>query len=1132
MSGVYAIGPFRLHAQAGVLAYGDAPAPLGRRGVAVLTVLVERAPEFVAKEQILDLAWPGVIVEENNLATQISAIRRTLAQAPDGDSWIETLARRGYRFAGPVTPVTPLAPGASAPGLAARTASAGAQEWERRHLALLQVRLRTAPGLDVSRTLAEIVQLLRRFGGQVEEARAAGLLAVFGLAPIDNTPEPAAQAALQIQRVCTAAGVDAVVALDADHLLVRPQRGGFEIAEPGRAALRGRVDALVAPARAGTTRLGPAVLPFLRRRFAFEPGDGDHWLLLARELAAARSAPFVGRDVELARLAEASALAAQGQAQVVGVVGDAGVGKSRLARECVARLPGWLVLEGACAPYAAGTPYFALAQALKSHCGVQDTDGAEDIRAKLARAVPAAAGDPAWLLPALFDVLGVLGAADASRAVDPALRRQRTHDALRQLLLASSVDKPLCLIVHDLQWIDVETRGVLDGLVNSMPRSRLLLLTVYRPEFQHGWGSRASYRQIHLDALNAPHTAALLDALWGTDPGLAPVKRSLTGQGNPFYLEEISRSLVETGTLQGTPGEYQLRRPFEAPQVPPTVQAILAARLDRLAPEDRRLLQIASTIDKDVPLALLQAIADRPEESLRRGLEALQATDFLQQTGLYPNLSFSFRHALTHEVTYGSLPAGRRRALHARIVGAIELAYPDRLDGQADALAHHAVQGELLDKALLYLRQAGQQALARAGNCEAAAFFDEALAALEKLPPTPVTREQAIDLRFDLRTALVPLGQFERIFAVLREAESLADALGDRRRLAEACGYLCHVLWMSGRLNEGLPYGERAQSIAESLGDLPLQVMGNLQLGATLAWMGGGARAEGYLTRALQLLDGSASARRFSLADASAVAVRAYLSQMFAAQGRFDEGVVRAEEAIRLATELERAFDLRNARLCLVSVLMGQGEYGLVIELLEPQQAARGDAMPTIFSARAAGALGCAYAHVGRLAEGLAMLEQALRDCETMRYGVIQLHVLLDLGKAYVLGGRHEDALDCARRALAMSSQSGRRPQEAASLHLRGRALLGEGRVQAAARDFARAQELAGELGLRPLVAHCHAELGRIHRRAGRTAAANAQLATAQALYAQMGMRAWAQRAASEAAETDSPSSTGESNCR
>ena len=771
------------------------------------------------------------------------------------------------------------------------------------------------------------------------------------------------------------------------------------------------------------------------------------------------------------------------------------------------------MLEGSCAAYAQGTPYFAFAQVLKGYCRIHDADSSEDMRGKVAGSVLPGAGDPALLLPALFDVLGVLPAEDAWRAIDPALRRRRTHDALRQFVLAASAAQPLCLIVGDLQWVDVEAREVLDGLVNGMARSRLLLAVNYRPEFQHAWGHKSNYRQVHLDALSEQDAAGMLDALLGVDPGLAPLKRSLAGHGNPFYLEEATRSLVETGTLQGSRGDYRLVRPFHAPQVPPTVQAILAARVDRLALEDRRLLQIASTIDKDVPLALLQVIADRPEEPLRRGLEALQAADFLHQTGLYPHITYSFKHALTHAVTYATVPPDRRRALRSRIVGAIELAYPDRLAGQVDALAHHAVQGELWDKAVLYLRQAGIAALGRAANREAASLFDQALAALAPLPPTCDTQELAIDLRFDSRTAFVPLGEFERIFDALQQAETLAVALGDQRRLGEACGYLCHVLWMTGRLGEGLSYGQRAQALAESLGDLPLQVLGNLQLGATLAWMGSFARAEACLLRVLQLLDGDAGARQFSLAGASAVATRAYISQVYAAVGRFEEGRVHAEEAIRLAKVQERAFDLVNARLCLISLLLSQGEFARVIERLEPQQAPPGEWAPTIFPVRAAAALGRAYAQCGRLAEGIALIEKALRASEAMHYGIIQLHALLDLGEAYLLAGRPQDAAECAHRAIALSAQGGRRANEAGGLYLLGRALRRQGCDDPTERHVVRALELATELGMRPLAAHCHAELGKTHRSAAGAAAADAHLGTARAMYDEMGMRHWAQRA-------------------
>ena len=264
---------------------------------------------------------------------------------------------------------------------------------------------------------------------------------------------------------------------------------------------------------------------------------------------------------------------------------------------------------------------------------------------------------------------------------------------MKRLLLREAREQPLLVIFEDLHWIDSETQALLDGLVESLGSARLLLLVNYRPEYQHAWGSKTSYSQMRLDALPAESAGELLDALLGDDPGLVPLKQLLVKRGNPFFLEETVRTLVETKALAGERGRYRLTQPVQAIQVPPTVQVMLAARIDRLAPEDKRLLQVASVVGKDVPFALLQAIAELPDEALRRGLDHLQAAEFLYETGLYPDLEYSFKHALTHEVTYGGLLQERRRELHARIVDAIETLHRDRLGEQIERLAHHALRG-------------------------------------------------------------------------------------------------------------------------------------------------------------------------------------------------------------------------------------------------------------------------------------------------------------------------------------------------------------------------------------------------------------------------------------------------------
>ena len=277
-------------------------------------------------------------------------------------------------------------------------------------------------------------------------------------------------------------------------------------------------------------------------------------------------------------------------------------------------------------------------------------------------------------LPALLSLLDALPDDSPFFRLEPPQRRQRTLDALKRVLLRESQVQPLLLVFEDLHWIDTETQALLDSLVESLPTARVLLLVNYRPEYQHGWGSKTYYTQLRLDPLPPASANELLQALLGDDASLAPLTQLLIArtQGNPFFLEESVRTLVETQVLVGNGGAYRLAQALTGIQVPATVQAVLAARIDRLPPEEKQLLQTAAVIGTEVSLPLMQAIAELPEETLQRGLAHLQAAEFLYETRLFPEREYTFKHALTHEVAYGSLLQERRRALHARIVEALE----------------------------------------------------------------------------------------------------------------------------------------------------------------------------------------------------------------------------------------------------------------------------------------------------------------------------------------------------------------------------------------------------------------------------------------------------------------------------
>src|SRR5574341_1291537 len=492
------------------------------------------------------------------------------------------------------------------------------------------------------------------------------------------------------------------------------------------------------------------------------------------QAAAARGLTrFVGRQPELEALHQALAKAHAGHGQVVALVGEAGVGKSRTVWEFTHshRTAGWLLLESGSASYGKATSYLPVIDLLKAYCQIESRDDPRKIREKVTGKLLTLDRALEPTLPAFLALLDVPVEDPQWQALDPPQRRQRTLDACKRLLLRESQVQPLLLVFEDLHWIDTETQALLDTLLESLPTARLLLVVNYRPEYQHGWGSKTYYTQLRLDPLPPESADALLQALLGTDAGLGPLKQLLIGrtQGNPFFLEESVRTQVETKVLVGERGAYRLAQALPSIQVPATVQAVLAARIDRLPPAEKTLLQTTAVIGKDVPVVLLEAIADQPEEALRRGLSNLQAAEFLYETSLFADLECTFKHALTHDVAYGSLLQERRRALHGRILEAIERLYPDRLAEQVERLAHHALRGEVWPKAVTYFRQAGAKAAARSALREAVACFEQALGALPHLTETRETLEQTVDLRIDLRRVLYPLGELGRGFDYLRE---------------------------------------------------------------------------------------------------------------------------------------------------------------------------------------------------------------------------------------------------------------------------------------------------------------------------------------------------------------------------
>ena len=466
---------------------------------------------------------------------------------------------------------------------------------------------------------------------------------------------------------------------------------------------------------------------------------------------------FVGREVELAALQQALAQADAGHGQLVAAVGEAGVGKSRLVYEFVhgSYTHGWQVLESASVSYGKATAYFPVVDLLKRYAHVEDVDEPRAIRAKVTGQVLTLDETLQETVPALLWLLDVLPDDSPFRTLEPPQRRQRTLEALKRVLLRESQGQPLLLIFEDLHWIDAETQALLDSLIDSLPTARLLLLVNYRPEYQHGWGSKTYYTQLRLDPLPPASAEAVLDALLGLDPSLVPLRRLLIAhtEGNPFFLEESVRTLVETGILAGEPGAYHLAHALPTIQVPATVQAVLAARIDRLPPEEKQLLQAAAVIGTEVPLPLLEAVTEVPEAVRHRSLANLQAAEFLYETRLFPERAYTFKHALTQQVAYKSLLTSTRQRYHAQLAQALA-ARPETVETQPELLAHHATEAGLAEQAMGYWQRAGERSTGRSAYGEALAHCTRGLEVLQTLPETPARARQELAMQLTLARAL------------------------------------------------------------------------------------------------------------------------------------------------------------------------------------------------------------------------------------------------------------------------------------------------------------------------------------------------------------------------------------------
>src|SRR5262245_34569242 len=523
-----------------------------------------------------------------------------------------------------------------------------------------------------------------------------------------------------------------------------------------------------------------------------------------------------------------------------------------------------------------------------------------------------------------------------------------------------------------------------------------------------------------------------------------------------------------------------------------------------------------------VPLPLLQAIAEVPEESLQRSLAHLQATEFLYETCLFPECEYTFKHALTHEVAYSGLLLEQRRALHARIVETLEALVGDRVVEEVERLAHHALRGEVWGRALAYCRQAGEKAMARSAYREAVGYFEQALSALPHLPETRDMCEQAVDLRLALRSALFPSGDSERIVTYLREAETLAAALNDPRRLGQIAGFLSAHFRNRGAYDQSIAVAQRALTLATADQDVVLQALVNQNLGAAYWAQGDYLRAIDCLGQTTMSLSEAQRYERFGQAILPSVQSRAFLAACHAELGRFTEANVLGEEGLQIAETVAHPSSLMWAYYGVGRLSFCQGDLHRALTKLERAVGICQEANLSIFFPRMAAALGAAYTLSGRVTDAIALLTQAMEQTIATEMAGFQTLCSLPLGAAYLLAGSLTEAHALAERTLALAREYQEHGHQAYTLHLLGdvAARCDSLGVEQAQDYYHQTLALAEALGMRPLQAHCHRGLGTLYAASQREPARTA-LATAIALYRDMDMAFWLPQTEAALAQVD-----------
>lgn len=812
---------------------------------------------------------------------------------------------------------------------------------------------------------------------------------------------------------------------------------------------------------------------------------------------------FVGRGEEISLLEQAAGeVAAAGQ--VIALVGTAGIGKSRIVHEFVGaqRQKNWQVLEAEGNPLEQAVPYALVKTLLQGALRVGNI--APEDKPQLPEGSPPAHSD---LWPAaLCAVLDQPVSDPRWNDLEPLLRRRVITDAVCNTIDRVVATRPTVLLLEDLHWSDGQSENVVEALMSLAASRPLLILLTWRTEDTPGWLARLDVRRIWLRSLDVASANALLGDLLGTAPNLDALKAHIlrhTGQV-PLFIEEVARQLVSRGVPDGDASRFAAKAPWDALGIPPTIQGVIASRIDRLPKEDKSLLQLASVVGPRISPALLAAVTGMPAAQLQSRLWSLEILDFLVESQWPAAAEYEFAHDLIREVAYDSILRPQREELHRRILTAMEAISQGREQEVAEALCHHAVQSRDWAKAARYGQLAARKALARSAFRDATGYFESAIHAVDTLPESLERERHAIDLRIEARLAYAPLGNIEQWFGLCRDAEARSAKIGDESRRLASIAVMAQALNFSGTPYEAITAGEQAVALAHQLKDMTWLGFTEYGLGQSYFLAGRYRDAEAQLAQATARLENAPENLPPDTTGPSLLVLCYMMGAMVHAWlGEFDVSERCVGQATVLADQDGRPYDVIAADYArgLVQLMRGNLEEAEAAfdraSLLSKENEVR------LFLPLVMLALGNLYTQQGRAARARDILIEAKAEAEAAGHATSVIAASAYLGRAYCQLGDMQQGLDLVRASQASAKQKGYGGVEALAVMAEANILASQGAPAAAEAIgcMTRAIEIAVRLEARPMQGAARGLLARLLAASGRAAEARDELVQAIALF-------------------------------